>query len=1213
MKKQNSTVASDIRSMYRDAESDAPTPKKKRRTKKGAVSLHRRPIICPPDGAGKSLRIRLLGYLARAVVILFAVFGLAYFLTDTFRFHYTAVISVDRKGNEILGDVPVTDTVFLSALCAVAVLSLIVIFLSSRRVRTFLLPSLLAIGAGAVTVTALHGSVRAYAMTAGASLYNAFLERLHGVQYLTAVPLLPYADTALSEEHRIRAAACVLTVLIALSFVPFLIKRVRIAVPAVFSSVVLILVFTCNLAHSNLSFATMVAAFAALIVMGAYDRLYRKGDRKGAYDPTAVLFSESDRPALPNEVVDRARRKAEEKQKRAESRKLARERAREKHRTRKEKPTVSVEEELSQYFRSDPRPVGGAVRLTPAEKKRARDEKKRARAESKRTENEKRRSARDAKRRHRSSVRKSVDAVLEYDRRTEDSRAAAGGFAALTAFLLLMLVLWLPIAAVERGMQTIPALEEHLKHYREYFTALLVGNEDILDALDYEKTGDLDPHTAALTNRYYDGSAVLYVRTHAATNVYFKGWVATDFYADHWYAVSEDQLTQYRELYELQDYPAEELKTDFYRYFLADVLPDALDEAVDWSTEYGYVPRYGVVLEEISVRRLSDSLDSKVHLPTSYVADHGMHEYGGIKDTDLHFIHYFDGIAVGRDFRENENAEFSVLAYVPTMQSPNFMKNLSAVLETYNVNKTLCLLYDTGYFTDPAVNPAIDTITGYDGTGYSGYYAPLGVNVISYFNRLGVLEESRIILMDQSMDVSLFESYISEMTAKEKSDLRASFLAHDTYRDYAYDTYLSTAVHVNADGYREGSAILAELSSLIAEEYRVLLNDAVGGDVLSEEAYSARHDFVRAVIDYMKENCAYIERDPDTLDLVIDFSTLESDEALDSIENFLTVTKQGYCVQFASALCLLLREQGIPARYVEGYVLDNQVRDRNYREVVYNGFVRDYNAHAWVEVWYDGIGWIPYEATPGEYYYDMYPDDTETPDTPPSTDEEEEEDNGSTEDDPEYSTEHDPGMTEEELKAIEEAERRARLIRTLTVVAILVLLLLILTAAVLILVIGAMRRERMRERQIERIMKESYPPESRREEALGLIDAVSEILSLYGLAPRAGEQRIAYAERLLETAPSLFGLIPKTTPTIETETEEGRKARKAAESLKPLFPTEIDARALLLSVAAEEFGGGMTADEMKTLAEFYRRLRAEKKRFVPPVRRFVLRYFGRKL
>ena len=92
-------------------------------------------------------------------------------------------------------------------------------------------------------------------------------------------------------------------------------------------------------------------------------------------------------------------------------------------------------------------------------------------------------------------------------------------------------------------------------------------------------------------------------------------------------------------------------------------------------------------------------------------------------------------------------------------------------------------------------------------------------------------------------------------------------------------------------------------------------------------------------------------------------------------ENFLVVTKEGYCVRYAPALTLLLREAG-PARYVEGYVASDF--RRNYAEDMvgrYIANVRDYNAHAWVEVWYDGIGWVQYEATP-VYYNDMYVKET---------------------------------------------------------------------------------------------------------------------------------------------------------------------------------------------------------------------------------------------
>lgn len=77
----------------------------------------------------------------------------------------------------------------------------------------------------------------------------------------------------------------------------------------------------------------------------------------------------------------------------------------------------------------------------------------------------------------------------------------------------------------------------------------------------------------------------------------------------------------------------------------------------------------------------------------------------------------------------------------------------------------------------------------------------------------------------------------------------------------------------------------------------------------------------------------------------------------------------------------MLREMGIPARYVEGYIVTdfrrNLVADSPQR---YSASVRDYHAHAWIEVYYDGIGWLNYEATPA-YMADMY----EEPEAVPST------------------------------------------------------------------------------------------------------------------------------------------------------------------------------------------------------------------------------------
>lgn len=75
------------------------------------------------------------------------------------------------------------------------------------------------------------------------------------------------------------------------------------------------------------------------------------------------------------------------------------------------------------------------------------------------------------------------------------------------------------------------------------------------------------------------------------------------------------------------------------------------------------------------------------------------------------------------------------------------------------------------------------------------------------------------------------------------------------------------------------------------------------------------------------------------------------------LDYFLLESRQGYCTYFATAFVLLARAEGIPARYVQGFC----VPTRNTGEVnVYSSM-----AHAWPEVYLSGVGWIPFEPTPG--------------------------------------------------------------------------------------------------------------------------------------------------------------------------------------------------------------------------------------------------------
>jgi protein-glutamine gamma-glutamyltransferase len=78
---------------------------------------------------------------------------------------------------------------------------------------------------------------------------------------------------------------------------------------------------------------------------------------------------------------------------------------------------------------------------------------------------------------------------------------------------------------------------------------------------------------------------------------------------------------------------------------------------------------------------------------------------------------------------------------------------------------------------------------------------------------------------------------------------------------------------------------------------------------------------------------------------------------LPPLVGFVLDTKTGYCQHFAGAMALMLRLLGIPARVAAGFVTGQ-----------YHGDfwqVTDHDAHTWVEVWFRGYGWLPFDPTPG--------------------------------------------------------------------------------------------------------------------------------------------------------------------------------------------------------------------------------------------------------
>ena len=77
--------------------------------------------------------------------------------------------------------------------------------------------------------------------------------------------------------------------------------------------------------------------------------------------------------------------------------------------------------------------------------------------------------------------------------------------------------------------------------------------------------------------------------------------------------------------------------------------------------------------------------------------------------------------------------------------------------------------------------------------------------------------------------------------------------------------------------------------------------------------------------------------------------------------NFLFETKQGHCALYASAMTLALREKGIPARYITGFTTGEL--DYNSDSGMYEKTINADSLHAWVEVYDNDFGWIPFDPT----------------------------------------------------------------------------------------------------------------------------------------------------------------------------------------------------------------------------------------------------------
>ncbi len=106
----------------------------------------------------------------------------------------------------------------------------------------------------------------------------------------------------------------------------------------------------------------------------------------------------------------------------------------------------------------------------------------------------------------------------------------------------------------------------------------------------------------------------------------------------------------------------------------------------------------------------------------------------------------------------------------------------------------------------------------------------------------------------------------------------------------------------------------------------------------------------------------------------------EQDPMMDFVSSFLLIHQEGYCTYFASAMTVMCRMVGLPARYVEGFVA--------YPSAEGQALVTGKEGHAWTEVYFRGFGWVTFDATPTSVEYTSAPMQDENPGSSEDTEDE---------------------------------------------------------------------------------------------------------------------------------------------------------------------------------------------------------------------------------
>ena len=210
-----------------------------------------------------------------------------------------------------------------------------------------------------------------------------------------------------------------------------------------------------------------------------------------------------------------------------------------------------------------------------------------------------------------------------------------------------------------------------------------------------------------------------------------------------------------------------------------------------------------------------------------------------------------------------------------------------------------------------------------------------------YLPYQSVLVEDRQVFPDSPLVFpQARQEYTVAYTPLEEDPSTQIMISFDQGKNDAYENYLDVPEEISDDLLVWFTQAMEEL-----EQSGEPVNATASG------VYASQLNTASIIAQLLSRNAQY------------DLLTPRTPSEEDFVTYFLEQSHRGYCVHFATAATLLLRTQGIPARYVSGYATSiSPIITQSVTQ--YTTLMLDSNAHAWVEIYLDGYGWYPVEVTP---------------------------------------------------------------------------------------------------------------------------------------------------------------------------------------------------------------------------------------------------------